>query len=84
MTVYHRGVVRGFMPNLAVDDRLLRAGKVVGRAARCAGLRTAGALMVLGLTAMLGACSKCDVPTPWEHGSLGSTPAACHAAPQPD
>jgi hypothetical protein len=52
--------------------------------ARNACIRAAGVLMLVGVAAMLGACSKCDLPTPWEHGSLGGTPAACHAAPQPD
>lgn len=39
------------------------------------------ALLAFGL--MLGACSKCDVPTPWEHSSAGTTPAACHTEPAP-
>lgn len=30
---------------------------------------------------MLGACSKCDVPTPWEHSSGASAPLACHGTP---
>jgi hypothetical protein len=39
-------------------------------------------LVLLGFGLMLGACSKCDFPTPWEHSSAGSTPAACHDSPQ--
>jgi hypothetical protein len=39
------------------------------------------ALLAFGL--MLGACSKCDIPTPWEHSSAGNAPAACHAEPAP-
>jgi hypothetical protein len=39
------------------------------------------ALLAFGL--LLGACSKCDVPTPWEHSSAGNTPAACHNEPAP-
>jgi hypothetical protein len=39
------------------------------------------ALAVFGL--MLGACSKCDVPTPWQRSSAGETPAACHSDPAP-
>jgi hypothetical protein len=48
--------------------------------ARAGALRLA-ALLAFGL--MLGACSKCDVPTPWEHSSAGHTPAACHTEPAP-
>lgn len=77
-------MVRGFMPSLSVRDWLLGAVRLAAPVARNAGGRAAGMLMLLGIAGMLGACSKCDVPTPWEHGSLGSTPAACHAAPQPD
>jgi len=27
----------------------------------------------------LAACTKCDVPTPWQHGDAGSVPLACHS-----
>ncbi len=37
-------------------------------------------LILLGLGLALGACSKCDVPTPWEHKT---TPGSCHDGPQP-
>lgn len=37
-------------------------------------------LILLGLGLVLGACSKCDVPTPWEHQA---TPGSCHDGPQP-
>jgi len=40
------------------------------------------ALLTFGL--MLGACTKCDVPTPWWHqSSAANTPAACHSEPAP-
>jgi len=32
---------------------------------------------VLGIALVLGACSKCDVPT-WQRSSLDGAPAACH------
>lgn len=32
---------------------------------------------VLGIALLLGACSKCDVPT-WQRSSLDGAPAACH------
>jgi hypothetical protein len=35
------------------------------------------ALVALGLT--LGACSKCDIPTPWQRSDAGSAPAACRS-----
>ena len=35
---------------------------------------------VLGIGLLLGACSKCDVPT-WQHSSLDGAPAACHDGP---
>jgi hypothetical protein len=72
------------MPDLAVRDRRWDEARIGVRMTYAAGVRAAGMLMLLGIAGMLGACSKCDVPTPWEHGSLGSAPAACHAAPQPD
>jgi hypothetical protein len=48
------------------------------------GIARAGApllrlVALLGLGLMLGACSKCDVPTPWWHGS--DVPASCHSEP---
>jgi hypothetical protein len=49
--------------------------------ARLAG-RPALRLVLLGVGLILGACSKCDVPT-WQHSSTGTTPAACHGGPQP-
>jgi hypothetical protein len=39
-------------------------------------------LAIAGIGLMLGACSKCDVPTPWQHSSAGGAPAACHDGPQ--
>jgi hypothetical protein len=40
-------------------------------------------LALLGFALMLGACTKCDVPT-WQHSSTGDAPVACHdsLAPQ--
>jgi hypothetical protein len=39
-------------------------------------------LALLGFGLMLGACTKCDVPT-WQHSSTGGAPAACHDSPAP-
>jgi len=39
-------------------------------------------LALLGFALMLGACTKCDVPT-WQHSSTGDTAAACHDSPAP-
>jgi hypothetical protein len=35
---------------------------------------------VLGIGLLLGACSKCDVPT-WQRSSLDGAPTACHDGP---
>src|SRR5580693_5836028 len=37
-------------------------------------------LALLGFALMLGACTKCDVPT-WQHSSSGDAPVACHDSP---
>jgi hypothetical protein len=37
---------------------------------------------LLGFGLMLGACTKCDVPT-WQHSSSGDAPVACHDSPAP-
>jgi hypothetical protein len=39
-------------------------------------------IALLGLGLMLGACTKCDVPT-WQHSSAGDAPVACHDSPAP-
>jgi hypothetical protein len=38
-------------------------------------------LILLGFGLMLGACSKCDIPTPWEH--IIHQPGSCHGGPEP-
>jgi hypothetical protein len=48
---------------------------------RC-GIALLRLLALLGFAFMLGACTKCDVPT-WQHSSNGATPAACHDSPAP-
>jgi hypothetical protein len=35
--------------------------------------------VIAAAAAALAACSKCDVPTPWQHGDAGSAPLACHS-----
>jgi hypothetical protein len=39
-------------------------------------------LALLGFALMLGACTKCDVPT-WQRSSSGDAPVACHDSPAP-
>jgi hypothetical protein len=39
-------------------------------------------LPLLGFVLMLGACTKCDVPT-WQRSSSGDAPVACHDSPAP-
>ena len=36
-------------------------------------------VVVAAAAAALAACSKCDVPTPWQHGDAGGIPLACHS-----
>jgi hypothetical protein len=53
----------------------------MSRIAQRAGLPLLRLVALLAFGLMLGACTKCDVPTPWEHSSAGTTPAACHNEP---
>jgi hypothetical protein len=53
---------------------------IVRRVARIAGDHSLRLFALLGLALVLGACSKCDVPTPWEHSGA---PNACHDGPEP-
>ena len=39
--------------------------------------------MLLGFSLILGACSKCDIPTPWEKSLSKNTPGSCHDEPKP-
>jgi hypothetical protein len=39
--------------------------------------------MLLGFSLILGACSKCDIPTPWEKSISKNTPGSCHDEPKP-
>jgi len=48
--------------------------------ARAAGAWLTRLAAVLGIGLLLGACSKCDVPT-WQRSSLDGAPAACHDGP---
>jgi hypothetical protein len=68
-----RGIVTRSLPIMAATAQ--STVRLAGRPA----LRLA---LLLGAGLMLGACSKCDVPT-WQHSSAGAVPAACHDGPQP-
>jgi hypothetical protein len=39
--------------------------------------------ILLGLGLVLGACTKCDIPTPWENSLSKNTPGSCHDEPKP-
>jgi hypothetical protein len=39
-------------------------------------------IMLLGVGLMLGACSKCDIPTPWEKSISKNTLGSCHDEPK--
>ncbi len=71
------GAVRGVM----ADDVRITSWTALG------GLGHHGSAMLrllalLGFALMLGACTKCDVPT-WQHSSTGDATVACHDAPAP-
>jgi hypothetical protein len=40
-------------------------------------------VVLLGVGLTLGACSKCDIPTPWENSISKNTPGSCHDEPRP-
>ena len=71
------GAERGIMP----DDVTPMSWTASRGLSRCGGavLRL---LALLGFALMLGACTKCDVPT-WQHSSTGDAPVACHDSPAP-
>ena len=71
------GAVRGIM----ADDARNMSWTALGGSSHCGGalLRL---LALLGFGLMLGACTKCDVPT-WQHSSTGDAPVACHDSPVP-
>jgi hypothetical protein len=68
-----RGIVTRNLPIMAT---------IAPNTARFAGRPALRLILLLGVGLMLGACSKCDVPT-WQHSSAGAAPAACHDGPQP-
>lgn len=53
---------------------------IASKAARPIGLRTLPLLVLVGVGLMLGACSKCSVPT-WQHSNWGMGPLSCHDEP---
>jgi hypothetical protein len=63
------------------DDARIRSS-VVPRGQPHCGLAVLRLLALLGFGLMLGACTKCDVPT-WQHSGLGDAPVACHDSPAP-
>jgi hypothetical protein len=71
------GVVRG----IVTDDARHMSWTALGGSSHRGGamLRL---LALLGFGLMLGACTKCDVPT-WQHSSTGDAPVACHDSPAP-
>jgi hypothetical protein len=75
-----RGIIAGAVRGIMADD--------VGNMSSAApgGLRRSGIAMrllaLLGFALMLGACTKCDVPT-WQRSSTGDAPVACHDSPAP-
>jgi hypothetical protein len=63
------GIMPGIVSHIAPD-----AGRLARWVARL--------IAVIGLSVMLGACSKCDVPD-WLHTGSPTAPKSCHDTPQP-
>jgi hypothetical protein len=76
-----RGIIAGAVRGIMANDVTTMSWTAPRGLGRCGGpiLRL---LALLGFALMLGACTKCDVPT-WQHSSTGDTPAACHDSPAP-
>ena len=76
-----RGIIAGAVRGIMADDTGNMSWTAAQGLGRCGGamLRL---LALLGFGLMLGACTKCDVPT-WQHSSTGGAPAACHDSPAP-
>src|SRR5580693_5070098 len=74
-----RGIIAGAVRGIMADD--VRTMSWTASRGHCGGamLRL---LALLGFALMLGACTKCDVPT-WQHSSTGDAPVACHDSPAP-
>jgi hypothetical protein len=49
------------------------------RVLRSAANRARCLAVIAAASLVLAACTKCDVPTPWQHGDAGSAPLACHS-----
>ena len=63
------------------DDVRTKSWTTLRGLGHCGGA-TLRLLALLSVALMLGACTKCDVPT-WQHSSTGGAPAACHDSPAP-
>jgi hypothetical protein len=76
-----RGIMAGAERGIMPDDVTPMSWTASRGLSRCGGavLRL---LALLGFALMLGACTKCDVPT-WQHSSTGNAPVACHDSPAP-
>ena len=52
---------------------------MMSRVLRFAAGRARCLMVIAAASVALAACTKCDVPTPWQHGDAGSAPLACHS-----
>jgi hypothetical protein len=52
---------------------------MMSRVLRFAADRARCLAVIAAASVALAACTKCDVPTPWQRGDAGSAPLACHS-----
>jgi hypothetical protein len=76
-----RGIIAVAVRGIMADGLQTMSWTAAGGLGHCGGamLRL---LALLGFALMLGACTKCDVPT-WQRSSTGDAPVACHDSPAP-
>jgi len=76
-----RGIIAGAVRGIMADNARNMSWTASQGPGHCGGamLRL---LALLGFALMLGACTKCDVPT-WQHSGTGDAPVACHDSPAP-
>jgi hypothetical protein len=76
-----RGIIAGAVRGDMADNIRTTSWTALSGLSHCGGAMLRF-LALLGFGLMLGACTKCDVPT-WQHSSTGDAPVACHDSPAP-
>jgi hypothetical protein len=76
-----RGIIAWAVRGIMADD-VMTMSWTASLGLRHCGTVVLRLLPLLGFALMLGACTKCDVPT-WQRSSSGDAPVACHDSPTP-